>query len=349
MNEVAPDPIISLLLAENIPALEAALETGWDINRAIRLSDVCSQTPVNLALSHRKARLLDFLLEHKPYLNPKIDPPLIWAIDNGWPMSTLEKLIAHGARLDGTNQVGTNAYQAAFYAKRFDLMPEIFRLGLSPAADGGATLRSAAFERQFEAVKFFVEHGVDVNARQPDMVFPNNPSTVAVAASNGDLAMVKYLVEHGADIGLTDQYGDRPYTHALQAKHAELADYLKSLEPAQWHTDAYHLRRIAAYAAPPALVEFLQRADRRIELENCYPKYIVFHTLQRVKEIDWQGRKLLDLLAEVDGFWESGYLAWSPHHKKLAHADYEHAEMTVLCSWNKFIANPSKWIGRLGS
>ena len=232
---------------------------------------------------------------------------------------------------------------------RFELLPEIFRLGLSPAADGGSSLRSAAFNRQFEAVKFLVEHGVDSNTRRPDMVFPNNPSTVAVAARNGDFAMVKYLVEHGADITLTDEYGDRPYTEALKAKHAELADYLKSLEPAQWHTDAYHLRRIATYDAPPALVEFLQRADRRIELENCPPKYIVFHTLQHVKEIDWKGRKLLDLLAEVDDYWESGYLAWSPHHKKVAHADYEHGQLTVLCSWNKFIANPSKWIGRLGS
>jgi ankyrin repeat protein len=349
MSEVAQDPIISLLAEENIPALQAAVATGWDIDRAIRMSDISSETPVNFALSHGKERLLDFLLAHKPDLNPSYDPPLICAIGNGCPMSTLEKLIAHGARLDGTNQVGTNAYQAALYAGRFELLPEIFRLGLSPAADGGSSLRSAAFNRQFAAVKFLVEHGVDSNARRPDMVFPNNPSTVAVAARNGDFAMVKYLVEHGADITLTDEYGDRPYTEALKAKHAELADYLKSLEPAEWHTDTYHLRRIAPYKPPPTLVELLQRADRRIALEHCYPKFIVFHSLQHVKEINWKEHKLLDLLAEVDDFWESGYLVWSPHHKKVAHADYEHGQFTVLCSWTNFIANPSKWIGRLGS
>jgi hypothetical protein len=55
--------------------------------------------------------------------------------------------------------------------------------------------------------------------------------------------------------------------------------------------------------------------------------------------------KVLDLLCAVDNFDAVGFLVWSPKHKKLANADIEHDELTVLCSWEGFIENPSKWIG----
>ena len=349
VTDDSADPIVSVLLEENIPALAQALGSGWDINRELRLSQYSSMTPVNLALCYDKQQLLDFLLERKADLNARIDPPIIWAIGNNCPLPILEKLIAHGARLDRVNQVGTNAYLAALYAKRFELLGEIFRLGLAIDADGGQALRSAAFARQFEAVKFFIEHGHDPNAHVPDMVFPDNPTAVSIAARNGDIEMVTYLVAHGADITLSNEYGDRPYTHALKAKHVELQEYLKAREPVEWHTDEYHLRRMAEHRVPPALIEFLRGTERRIALEGCYPKYIEFHTLAHVKEVAWQGDKLLDLLAEVDDFWETGYLVWSRRHSKVAHADYEHGHFTVLCTWQNFIAKPSKWISRLGS
>ena len=33
------------------------------------------------------------------------------------------------------------------------------------------------------------------------------------------------------------KYGDRPYTVAVQNKNQELADYLKALEPEEWHNE----------------------------------------------------------------------------------------------------------------
>jgi uncharacterized protein len=347
MAEDAPDPMVSLLREENIPALEQALASGWDIDRFLRLSQYSWMSPLNLALSEGRDKLLDFLIERKADLNPKQDPPLIWAIGNGCPMSTIEKLIARGARLDGINQVGTNAYLAALYANRFELLSEFFRLGLPIDADGGQAMRSAVFNRKLDAVKFFIEHGHDPNARTADMVHPDNPTAVAVAARNGDFEIVKYLVEQGADITLTNEYGDRPYTNALKAKHVELQEYLKAREPSEWHTEESHLRRMATYQVPPDLIQFLKSADRRIELEDCWPKYIEFHPLEHVKELTRKRSKVLDLLAEVDNYDETGYLVWSPRHGKVAHADIEHDQFTVLCTWKSFIAKPSKWIGRL--
>lgn len=347
MTEVAADPIVSLLREENIPALEQALASGWDINRSVRLSEYSWTSPLNLAVSEGKEKLLEFLIERKADLNPRMDPPLLEAIGNGCPLSTIEKLLAHGARLNGINQVGTNAYLAALYANRFELLSEFFRLGLPIDADGGSALRSAVFNRQLDAVKFFIEHGHDPNARIPDMVHPDNPTAVAVAARNGDFAMVKYLVEQGADVTLTNEYGDRPYTNALKARHVEMQEYLQAHEPGEWHTEEFHLRRMANYEVPPQLIQFLRSADRRIELEDCWPKFIEFHPLAHVTELTWKRSKVLDLLAEVDNYDETGYLVWSPRHGKIAHADIEHDQFTVLCTWKNFIAKPSKWIGRL--
>jgi len=339
----------TLLLAEDIPALERALHSGWDINRQIRTSDTWYSSPVNVALSHRKDRLLNFLLDHGADLNVQYDSPLVWAITEQCPISVIEKLAAHGARIDGVNQVDWSALQAAIAAKRFDLLPELIRLGASLQADGGATLRSAVFKRQFEVVQFLIEHGYDVNIQRPDMVFPNSPSAVALAAQNGDMDTVKYLVEHGADITLTDEYGHRAYTYAVQIGHSELQEYLKDREPPEWHKETYHLQRAETHGVPQELIDFLKQPNRRIELDigGYHPEFIEFHSLTHIRETNWKGRKLLDLLAVVDNFDATGYLTWSSRHRKLGHADYEHDQFTVLCTWKNFIANPGKWISRL--
>lgn len=343
------DPIAHVLLDEDIPALEQAIQSGWDIDKAIKLSNSWWSTPINIALSYRKEKLLSFLLNCGVDLNPRFDPAVIWAIGEGCSESTLTTLLAHGARIDATNQVGTGAYQAALYAKRFDLLPVLVRLGLPVAADGGSVLRSAVFDRQFAAVKFLVEHGYDVNLRRRDMVFPNNPSAVAVAARNGDIDMVRYLVEHGADVTLTDDYGDRAYSLAVKEGHKELQQYLKDLEPAEWHTEEHHLRRVAAYDPPEDLIAFLRQPARRIELNigGYHPKYIELHALENVGELNWKGRKLLDLVAVADGYDAQGYIVWSPHHRKVGHADYEHDQLKMLCTWNNFLADPGKWIARI--
>lgn len=343
------DPIARPLLEEDIAALEQALELGWDINEPIKASYDWGQRPINLALAHQKEKALDFLLAHRVDLNFPYFNPLISAICDGCPVSTLEKLIAHGARIDATNQVGWGAYQAAISAKRFDLLPALVRLGLPMPADGGKALRRAVFDRQLGAVKFLVEHGYDVNLRGPDAVFSGNPTAVGLAARNGDLETVRYLVEHGADLTLIDEYGQRAYSCAVKSGNHELAQFIKSREPAHWHTDEHHERRIAAYEPPDGLVEILKQSNRRVDLSvgGYHPKFIEFHPLEGVIELNWKGRKLLDLLAIVDNHWETGYLVWSPSHRKIGHADYEHGQLTMLCTWKNFSADPSKWIAKL--
>jgi uncharacterized protein len=336
------EPVYQLLIDENIPALEQAIASGWHIDRHIRLSATSSIPAINIALSRNKPKLLDFLLDRGADIHFTLFNPLIWAIQDGCPLELIDRLIARGARLDAISHVGVGAYQAALYGKHLHLLPELLRRGLPIDADSGRSLRSAAFNRQFEVVRFFVENGHDPNLHVADSVFPNNPTAVAIAARNGDLEMVRYLVEHGADITLKDEYGDRPYS--LAREHAEVQQYLKALEPPAWHDDENSIARLKRHKLPPDLIAFLRGDNRRMALEGCIAKWIEFHRPAGLKELKWGRRKVVDLVAAVDNYDETGFLVWSTKDRKLAHADIEHDELTVLCTWGEFLQDPSKWI-----
>ena len=91
--------------------------------------------------------------------------------------------------------------------------------------------------------KLLLEKGADINYHKPDMVFPYASTPVTEAARSNNFLMVRWLVEQGADITLVDKYGDRPYSVAVQNKNQEMADYLKALEPEEWHNEQEKIRR----------------------------------------------------------------------------------------------------------
>ena len=100
----------------------------------------------------------------------------------------------------------------------------------------------ALFAGQAELAKLLLEKGADINYHKPDMVFPYVSTPVTEAARSNNFSMVRWLVEQGADITLVDKYGDRPYSVAVQNKNQELADYLKALEPEEWHNEQEKIR-----------------------------------------------------------------------------------------------------------
>ena len=92
-------------------------------------------------------------------------------------------------------------------------------------------------EGNTKLAQLLLEKGADINYHKPDMVFPNASTAVTEAVRHKNLPMVRWLIEQGADITIADKYGDRPYTVAVQNKNQELADYLKALEPEEWHNE----------------------------------------------------------------------------------------------------------------
>lgn len=332
------------IMAEDLEALAQRIGEGWDINAAMQVcEDGLTELPITVALVENKLRVVDFLLERGVDLNVKGDPAIVAAANN-CKAATIERLAAHGAKIDARDRVGKNAYSSALYHDRYDLLPVLARLGLKPGADRGCVFRQAVANRQYKAVEFFIAQGIDVNLRARDMVYPYNPTAVAVAAGNGDLRMVKLLVEHGADITLADAYGSRPYSEALRSGNAEVQAYLKSLELPDLHDMEQRARPLAeVHGAPAGLIDLLRSENRRMDLGGeSHVGEIEFHRLTDVKEVTWRGRTFVDLLASAENYDAAGLLVWSPADGKLAFADYEHGEFVVLCTWDEFVANPGK-------
>jgi uncharacterized protein len=331
-----------LIVAEDLETLARRVEEGWDINALMQVSAYTRELPINIALIENKMRVADFLLERGADLNVKDAPAIVSAARN-CTAETLRRLAAHGAKIDARDNVGKNAYNAALYSGRYDLLPVISELGLKAEADGGCAFRQAVHNRQYRAIEFFIAQGIDVNLHAPNQVFPHNPTALAVAAANGDLPMVKLLVEHGANVLLTDAYGYRPYHEAAKHGHAEVQAYLKNLEPAELHDEELRAKALAGEGLPAALIELLRSDDRRMELGDSNIGGVRFHPVTDVPEINWQGRRFFNLLAKADNNGAEGLLVWSPADGKLACADFEHGEFHVLSTWEEFIAEPGKW------
>ena len=133
--------------------------------------------------------------------------------------------------------------------------------------------------------------------------------------------MVRWLVEQGADITIADKYGDRPYTVAVQNKNQELADYLKALEPEEWHNEQEKIRQLMPYKLPAKLVEYLKTGPLRLEFpDQKWVKWAELYSFMDVQEMTWKRKKLLSLMVQMDNY--SDYLLlWSPRDKKLWYLD----------------------------
>ena len=192
--------------------------------------------------------------------------------------------------------------------------------------------------------KLLLEKGADINYHKPDMVFPYASSPVTEAARSNNFLMVRWLVEQGADITIADKYGDRPYTVAVQNKNQELADYLKALEPEDWHNEQEKARQLMPYKLPAKLVEYLKTGPLRLEFpEQEWVKWVELYSYMDVQEMTWKRKKLLSLMVQMDNY--SDYLLlWSPRDKKLWYLDIEHEEFHPLAKWDDFIADPGRYL-----
>ena len=218
--------------------------------------------------------------------------------------------------------------------------------GLVTARDpeGGEAFRAAVSEGNTKLAQLLLEKGADINYHKPDMVFPNASTAVTEAARHKNLPMVRWLIEQGADITIADKYGDRPYTVAVQNKNQELADYLKALEPEEWHNEQEKIRQLMPYKLPAKLVEYLKTGPLRLEFpDQEWVKWAELYSFMDVQEMTWKRKKLLSLMVQMDNY--SDYLLlWSPRDKKLWYLDIEHEEFHPLAKWDDFIADPGRYL-----
>ena len=82
-------------------------------------------------------------------------------------------------------------------------------------------LHHAAYTNRIEIVKYLVENGAEINARQGD-----GATALGHSASRGNTEIAKYLLEKGVNPDLSDDKGATPLHHAAYAGNMELVKLL---------------------------------------------------------------------------------------------------------------------------
>lgn len=328
----------------NIVALQAAIAAGWDIEDGIVLSKYTTLSPLDLALVSERMDVVKLLVEYGVNLNANLNPAFLRAV-RYCKEDIVRYIAAQGAKMDKLNQVGSGAYSQAYYGNKKNI-PLIHELGLDIKLHGGAVLRQAVSNHDYKTLTYLLDHGVDINYNKPDMVYPYQATPLTVAARMGNLAMIKFLIEHGADITLAEKDGERPYTIAVSNKNTVLADYLKSLEPTDFHNVENKKYELKKYKLTDELVGFLTGDKLRLELaQNEYKiGYIDFFTLTDTIEMKVGRQKLLRLSADIDNYSDL-QLVWNSKKKGLIGCyDVEHQAYADLCSFSEFLAQPEMYL-----
>jgi len=232
----------------------------------------------------------------------------------------IQYLVSHGAKVNVTNNVKSEAFMEAIYGEHYEYLQLIHDLGHTVEKYGGKAFRNAVSDRNYEVLKFFISNGVDINYNEADMIYPFKPTPLCVAARYVDLAMCKFLVENGADVTLTEKDG----YHSLQNK-------LDELKP---------------FKLPKNLIEFLQGEKLHFELNDCDFKWIEFFSLMDTIPMK-VGRQKLLRISKIAGDYEHIYIVWNPKTKKIAFYDMEHKELRNITDFVDFINNVSSYMQKI--
>ena len=328
----------------NIPALQVAIEEGWDIEADIKLSKHISLSPLDLALISQRLNVVKLLVEHDVNLNVKNNPAFLQAV-RYCKEDIIRYIVARGAKLDMLNQVGSGAYSQAYYGNKKNI-PLIHELGLDVKQHGGPVLRQAVSNHDMKTISYLLDQGGDINYNKQNMVYPYGATPLTEATRMGNLAMVQYLVERGADVTLAEKDGERPYTIAVGNKNTALADYLKSLEPSELHDVENKKYALKKYKLSDELISFLTGDKLRLDLDaNDYGiSYIDFFTLTDTIEMKGGRQRLLRLSANIDNYSDL-LIVWNPKKNgQIGCYDVEHQEYADLCSFKEFLTKPEIYL-----
>ena len=334
--ESVPKIVIDIIEGE-VPSLEIELANGWDINKHIEIGEYSEHTPLELALVMCCLPSIQWLVEHGVDLNDEENPSFLLAVRYG-NKEIIDYLVANGVNIHALNCVKVDAFQAALYGQKYENLQIIHDLGHTVQKYGGKAFRNAITDRNYEVLDFFIHNGVDINYNKPDSVYPFKPTPLCVAARYVDLKMCKYLVEHGADVTITEKDGMRPYSIAIEKGDMEMAEYFKSLEPAEFHDIQNKMDQLKPFKLPKALVTFLEGDTLYFELPDSDFISIEFFPLIDTIPFKLGCRYLLRLSKEL-GEYNEWQIVWDPKSKKISCYDVEHQELRELCKFDAFMSD----------
>ena len=326
----------------DIAKLESLIANGLDINEPVPLDDRTQTSLLEIAVFQNNIIMIRFLLDHGAEIENTENRPLICSAArfcSPEAVSIIAKLTKH-LKKDKKKYI----YECVYWHNNIDCIPALEQAGFTAAELGGNAFRQAVFDDHVDFARLMLEKGVDINFHEPDMVFPYASTAVIVAARYNKDSIVHWLVEQGADINISDKYGDRPYTCALKNKNQELADYLKALEPEDWHNEQEKVRQLKPYKLPKEMVEYLKTGPYRIEFpEQEYTKWVELLPYLDLQEVSLKRKKMLSIMSDMDNYCDY-MLLWNPKDKKIWYQDVEHEELNPLADWKDFIADPGRYL-----
>ncbi|WP_322904629.1 ankyrin repeat domain-containing protein [Paenibacillus sp. SGZ-1009] len=333
-------PELAMLIYEGqLQQLRDAWAAGehTDVNRPFERIGL---TPLELALIMCQSGMVEALLEQGAELNDRQHPSMLTAVEYASEQD-IRRLYAAGAKMELRNHLNSNVYDRAYYGKKQHI-PLIHELGFDICEHAGAVLRTAVMDYDLKMIEYLLEQGVNINYNEPNQVFPHRSTPLTVAVRYGHDKIARYLIEHGADVTIGETDGERAYTIALTRKNAELAAYIQSLEPPEFHDLSNKLHALRNYKLPAALIEALSGDEPLVVMSSEHAYHvgrIEFFKLIDTIEMKIGRTRLLRLSAQVDPYGDL-YIVWHPASRRIGAYDVEHQEYHSLASWNDFIANP---------
>lgn len=340
--ETIPEPAAAIY-EKNLQKMQSLYETGWDINEKISLGKYSNITPLEIAVATNNSASLRWLLENKVSLNVGNFTIIEQAAQN-CNSKIIDILLKNGALDFLLEKKYTDIFVRIHYGQKYENIELFEKYGITVKKYGGRALRSAASDGNMKETKMWTEMGADLNYHEPDMVFPYASTPIIEAVRSDHTEIAEYLIKQGSDITITDKYGDRPYSLASKNKNLKLMEYLKSLEPSEWHNEQEKLRMLKDYKLPDDMLEYLKKEPEKINFseKEYYPKYIRFYKFMNLQEMKWKRKKLLSLVEEVENY--EIFIVWSPSEKAICYIDSEHETFAKVCTWKKFISNTEKYI-----
>jgi len=201
------------ILRGDLKATRLLLSRGADVNAA-----ESGRFPLTLAVETGREAMVNAVLEYRPDFKIAEEggqSPLVAAINTGWKLPMIERLVALGADVNGAGQwAWTPLFQAASGGDR-----EILAFLLSHGADwratdgGKMTPLSIALNAE----------NLDV-AR--DLILAGVEHDLVDVAAIGDAALVEKALKDGANVNEPGAHGERSLSAAAKRNHAAVVKIL---------------------------------------------------------------------------------------------------------------------------
>lgn len=337
------DPIMdNAIKRKDFEAVKSLLANGFDLTPIPGYG-----TYLDRAWSYYKEydfNIVKLLIDYGENLNHPDHPSIVMASMRG-NIEEMKYVLARGADINAVTHTGVSALGSAAYNDDQVMTQFLLDAAIDLKDHGGKALQIAASKGNLDIVKILIDAGADINY-QFFHGHPDDSYSPLHMAAYGQISVVHYLLEAGADTRLKNYYGERA-VHVARANSKEIAELISKYEPADLHNLDAILAKLKRMKLPKEIIHDLGEERRTVELVNSNSvDYLTYCSVYDVTEVTFNGLRLINLLAETEGYDSYGMLVWIPSRKALGTYDIEHGTLAILnkVTWKAFRRSPGKYI-----